>query len=78
MAYDRRVLGVLALMLLIAGCSSEQRAAGDCPVSSPPPIPFVPPEPWPAAHSSSQWTWFGTEELWTVVATEDWMPRKSI
>jgi hypothetical protein len=50
----------------------------DCPVTQPPAEPFVPPEPWAAEASIPGGVWFGDHDLWTVLDTGGYVPRKSV
>ncbi len=52
--------------------------ASDCPVTQPPAEPFVPPEPWAPEPSISGGVWFGDADLWTVLDTDGYVPRKSV
>ena len=50
----------------------------DCPVTRPPAEPFVPPEQWAPEPSIPGGVWFGDDDLWTVLDTGGYVPRKSI
>lgn len=52
--------------------ATEAVGAGDaCPLTIPPKPAFVPPEPYPAeAPALYRAAWYGTSELWTMVAPE--------
>ncbi|MGH1493624.1 MAG: hypothetical protein ACRBK7_30200 [Acidimicrobiales bacterium] len=78
MAFIRRAIGLLPLLILLTACSSTEPTASECVVSVPGEDPFVPPAPWPATPPVPQSAWFGSDDLWTIVATEGEAPRKSV
>lgn len=49
-----------------------------CPVTKPPVKPFVPPEPYPPSAPWSGAFWYGTDDLWTQVATGSWPLRQKV
>ncbi len=77
------------LLLILGGCSSEEPAPTatataalvadeGCPMTVPPAEPFVPPDPWPAVPSSSEFVWYGSDDLWTVLEVGRSMENKSV
>jgi hypothetical protein len=91
MRYASILLAILALAVAAAcgGAAGPVRVAADsppepateasCPVTVPPQPGFVPPEPYPRAPSVPSYVWYGTGELWTVLAADGgYAPRKSV
>ena len=57
----------------------ERTPETSCPVTVPPQPSFLPPGPYPRAPSVPSSVWYGTGELWTVLAADGgYAPRKSV
>lgn len=54
-------------------------SVADCPITLPEPGGFMPPTPYPARHPAPDLEWFGSDRLWTALATDgNHSPRKSV
>lgn len=77
-------LGLIAVtaIVLTDRTGSDPGAIASCPVTQPPSVAFVAPDPYPAVPASSsfpEYVWYGTEDLWTVIATDGgYHERKSV
>lgn len=73
----RVLFATVVLALTATACSSS--GGFDCPITVPFAPGFVPPERWPAEPAEPGSEWYGTADLWTVLALDgSYTPRKSV
>ena len=80
---ERRAMAVKAVTLSTAEQPVEAASmltptlANDCPVTLPLAQPFTPPQAYPQSWPWSDWSWYGTERLWTQIPTNGNWPART-